>query len=467
MAIPKTWEPQRGPQTQAFETEADITGYGGAAGGGKSDLVLGLAHRRHDKSIVYRREFPQLQGMIDRSREIYHPIGGKFSAQPYPRWRFPDGRSIEFGAVNLVGDEKKYQGRPHDFLAFDEATEFAESQIRFLLGWMRSAQGIRCRAVMTFNPPTTAEGRWVISFFAPWLDEKYPKPARAGEIRYFVADKDGNDLEVDSPDPVLIKGEMMKPMSRTFIPARLDDNAHLSNTNYRAVLQALPEPLRSQMLAGDFRDFSGTAFFDRASLLVNDQPVDMPVRCDAVYAVIDSATKTGMQHDGTAVKYFATNKYFPGVAPVTVLDWDYVQISGDLLIEWLPSIFDRLEELARLTNARAGSVGVFIEDKNSGTILLQAALRRDMKAQAIDSKLTAMGKSERAMSVSGYVAQNMVKYSRHAYEKVVVFKNTSKNYSIIQVLDFRIGDENKNKPDDLLDTFTYGIALALGNSEGF
>jgi hypothetical protein len=36
-------------------------------------------------------------------------------------------------------------------------------------------------------------------------------------------------------------------------------------------------------------------------------------------------------------------------------------------------------------------------------ILLQQALRRGMPAQPIDSKLTAVGKDERAMSVSGYV----------------------------------------------------------------
>lgn len=52
-------------------------------------------------------------------------------------------------------------------------------------------------------------------------------------------------------------------------------------------------------------------------------------------------------------------------------------------------VFNRLEEVAQLCQARHGSVGAWIEDKNSGTILLQQALRRGMPAQAIDSKLTA------------------------------------------------------------------------------
>lgn len=253
MSLPKTWEPQKGPQTEAFETTADITGYGGSAGGGKTDLALGLAHLKHENSIIFRREFPQLKGMIKRSTELFLPIGGRYAGSPNPWWRWSDARSIEFGAVQHVGDEKKYQGQPHDLLVFDEATEFAELQIRFLLGWMRSAKGHRCRAVMTFNPPTTAEGRWIIQFFAPWLDDKHPNPAMPGELRWFISDEDGKDKEVDGPEPVMVSGRPMKPLSRTFIPARLDDNVYLADTNYRAVLQAMPEPLRSQMLYGDFK----------------------------------------------------------------------------------------------------------------------------------------------------------------------------------------------------------------------
>ena len=45
---------------------------------------------------------------------------------------------------------------------------------------------------------------------------------------------------------------MIVPKSRTFIPARLSDNPLLLATGYGATLQALPEPLRSQMLYGDF-----------------------------------------------------------------------------------------------------------------------------------------------------------------------------------------------------------------------
>ena len=126
-----------------------------------------------------------------------------------------------------------------------------------------------------------------------------------------------------------------------------------------------------------------------------------------------------------------------------------------------------LEELSRLCRARFGSLGAWIEDKNSGTILLQQAQRRGMPAQAIDSKLTAMGKDERAINVSGYVHRGNVKYSDHAFNKVSIYKQKSRNHLLDQVESFRIGDKKSDREDDLLDTFCYGIAIALGNAEGF
>jgi len=185
-----------------------------------------------------------------------------------------------------------------------------------------------------------------------------------------------------------------------------------------------------------------------------------------VFAVIDTASKTGTDHDATAVTFFALDK-LSGRAPLLILDWDIAQIEGALLETWLPMVFDRLEELSRLCGARHGSVGVWIEDKNSGTILLQQAIRRQWPATAIESKLTAMGKDERALSVSSYVHRENVKYTDYAFDKTTVHKRKSRNHLVDQIESFRIGDKNNKREDDLLDTFCYGIAIGLGNSEGF
>lgn len=72
--VPQLWTPQPGPQTMAYQSEADELFYGGAQGGGKSDLLLGLAATRHYHSVIFRRTFPLHRALIERSREILNPL---------------------------------------------------------------------------------------------------------------------------------------------------------------------------------------------------------------------------------------------------------------------------------------------------------------------------------------------------------------------------------------------------------
>lgn len=244
------WNPLPGPQTAAFESDADIIGYGGAAGGGKTDLACGKALRCHKNIMILRRESTQLVAVVARIEQLLGDREGYNGSDKI--WRRKD-KVIEFGSTPNLGDERKYQGRPHDFLVFDEAANFLEHQVRFLLGWLRTTDpNQRCQALFTFNPPTSAEGMWIIDFFAPWLKKNHPNPALPGEIRFF-ASIDGKDVEVGSGEPFERNGEMIKPQSRTFIPSRVTDNPYLMGTGYMNTLQALPEPLRSQMLNGDFQ----------------------------------------------------------------------------------------------------------------------------------------------------------------------------------------------------------------------
>jgi hypothetical protein len=118
-------------------------------------------------------------------------------------------------------------------------------------------------------------------------------------------------------------------------------------------------------------------------------------------------------------------------------------------------------------SARCGSIGVFIEDNNSGTILVQQALRCHWPAHTIESKLTAIGKDERAISGLRLRLSRGGHYSEHAFDKTVIYKGRSRNHLVEQVEGFRVGDKDNRREDDLLDTFCYGIALALGNENGY
>lgn len=245
------WVPQDGPQRMAYESEANIVFYGGAAGGGKTDLLLGLALTSQHHSIIFRREAVQLIGIEERMTSILGTRKGYNSQDGL--WRLPGGKVLELGSVKDEGDWMKYQGRPHDAKLFDEISHFTEAQFRTLIGWLRTdKENIRQRVVCAGNPPTSAEGEWVKRFWAAWLEPTHPNPARPGELRYYVTNEKGEDEEVPDSSPVAVGQDTVIPKSRTFIPSSVNDNLFLLSTGYRATLQSLPEPLRSQLLRGDF-----------------------------------------------------------------------------------------------------------------------------------------------------------------------------------------------------------------------
>lgn len=247
---PSKWLPLVGPQLDAFLSEADITFFGGGAGGGKTDLLAGLAEESHERSIIFRREYPQLRGIIDRFTEIRSGTAG-FNSQTGV-WRLGGGRTLELASVPREKDSWRFQGRPHDLKAFDEICHFSETQFRTIIGWNRTARkGQRIRVVCTGNPPMQPEEEWVIRFWAPWLDRDHSNPAAPGELRWFVV-MDGKDVEVDGPEAIMHKGEELRPLSRTFILALVDDNPFLMASGYKTTLQNLPEPLRTAMLKGIF-----------------------------------------------------------------------------------------------------------------------------------------------------------------------------------------------------------------------
>ena len=246
----RAWIPNPGPQVDAVFTEADELFYGGQAGGGKTSLILGLAATEHQRSLILRRTAKETQGLVEDLADI---IGNRDGwSQQQGTWRLP-GRTIEIGGCQLEEDKQRYKGQPHDLICFDELGDFSESQYIFITTWNRSTTpGQRCRVVATGNPPTNAAGLWLIKRWAAWLDPQHPNPANPGELRWFTAGEDDHEIEVDGPGPHMIRGEWIKAKSRTFIPAKLEDNPDLAATDYAATLAALPEELRAAYRDGRF-----------------------------------------------------------------------------------------------------------------------------------------------------------------------------------------------------------------------
>lgn len=262
-------------QAEVLDSKADIIGYGGAAGGGKSYLITGLAAEHHRRSAIIRPQKNQTQKFVlELNKMLGHRDG--YNSQT-SSWAFtaPDGgeRFVKFFGMDTPEDAQKQQGDDYDLKAYDEVTQMLEKDVRYTLTWNRTDDpNQRVRAVLAFNPPDTPEGRWVIKYFAPWLDPAHPNPAKDGELRYFATVGEDQDYEVAGPqrfvlqtlpsgqqipwynfDPALYGPEqIISPESRTFIHAKVTDNPYYMRTNYLQKLQSLPEPLRSQMMNGDF-----------------------------------------------------------------------------------------------------------------------------------------------------------------------------------------------------------------------
>lgn len=191
-------------------------------------------------------------------------------------------------------------------------------------------------------------------------------------------------------------------------------------------------------------------------------PSPRPTTCDCVYASIYSAAKTGKAANATAVIYWSRSRYVP--PPLMVLDWDLVRIQGQFIEVWLPQVFARLEALTVEVGAQLGGLGAYIENKGAGSVLLRIAEKNELPLMEINEKLAGVDKDERVLSASSYIQRDMVKFSNEAAEKTVDYNGVNVNHLMNQITGFAPGA--KDIDDELLNAFTYGVALGLGAEEG-
>lgn len=455
------WAPQAGPQTWLLSCPVGDVLFGGARGGGKTDALLGdwIAHAgQHGKNafgMIVRKTTNSLDEVIKRTQQLFPSLGAKWWASS-KTWVFSNGATLKLRWMEREIDSDHYRGHQYTWLGFDEADTWPDPNgIDRLRATLRSAAGVPCLIRLTANPGGPGH---------MWLKERYVDPA----------------------PPLTVFTDERKHVERVFIPSRLTDNRKLLDadpTYVDRLYSSGPAHLVRAWLDGDWNASASESFFTVDSLLLNGAPVPYPTATDRVYAVIDTALKDGVEHDGTAVVYYALNDLWRGefhkrvqmgkqvsipenAVPLTILDWEIRQIEGSLLVDWLPSVLKRCEHLAAQTRARFGSAGAWIEDKGSGIVLLQQARRGAWRHRVhpISNQLVKLGKEERVMHVGQFVYGGYTKISQYAWDKNTLYKDQHKNHFISQVCGFHLGQ--KTGPRDLLDCFTYGNAIGLGNQKG-
>ena len=212
--------------------------YGGAAGGGKSMGLLMCALQYVDQpdysALLLRRTFTMLNqsnGLIPMSKEWLMETDAKWSEMER-RWVFPNGAMLSFGYLESENDKYQYQGAQHQFVGFDELTQFTESQYEYLFSRLRRLKDsiIPIRMRSTSNPGGVGH---------EWVRQKFVKQP--------------------------------KSLDRIFIPAGLTDNPYLDQAEYILALKELDPVTRAQLLNGDWDVRQGGDIFKREWLRYYDE----------------------------------------------------------------------------------------------------------------------------------------------------------------------------------------------------
>lgn len=241
--------------------------YGGAAGGGKSDALLMGALQYVDvpgyAAILFRKSYPDLAlpgGLMDRAAEWLGPTDAHWDGST-KTWSFPSGASLSFGYLATEADKYRYKSAELQFVGFDEATQFTETQYRYLFSRLRRPAGwsdprlnavpLRMRAA---SNPGDVGHEWVKSRFIPRR----------------VVDPVSGDVSIETPvDPE--NGEY-----RVFVPARVEDNPHLDQASYKSNLRRLDHVEAKRLLDGDWDVVASGKMFSAEHVQVLDtRPIDV------------------------------------------------------------------------------------------------------------------------------------------------------------------------------------------------
>jgi predicted phage terminase large subunit-like protein len=256
-------KPNPGPQENFLSSPADITIFGGAAGGGKSYGLLMECLRNINNpgfgAVIFRKTAKQIQnegGLWHVSQPLYRSVGGT-PKETTLEWQFPSGARVSFACLDHESDKYNFDGAQIPLICFDELTHYSYSQFFYMLSRNRSTCGVKPYILATTNPDANS---WVKDFIQWWIDDEtgYPIPERAGMIRWFYHIENtlywyDSKREAMQAHPDL--SEKAEPKSLTFIPSKLEDNPMLmeKDPSYRANLLALPTVDMERLYHGNWK----------------------------------------------------------------------------------------------------------------------------------------------------------------------------------------------------------------------
>lgn len=250
------WKPQPGPQLDAImATWCPELFYGGAAGGGKSDFLVGdfvqdvPTYGGAWQGILFRKTLRELEKIIQRSMQIYPQTGGKWHEQK-KKWTWGNGATLIMAYMEHERDFTSYQGHEYTWIGWDELTNWpTDAPYRMMISRLRSSFNVPTKRIRaTANPGGVGHG---------WVKGRFIDPHPRG-YHPFIDEMTGRE--------------------RMFIPARLTDNRILmqNDPDYAAALQGVGSPeLVRAWLEGDWTIIAGAYFpeFSMDKHVVKPHPI--------------------------------------------------------------------------------------------------------------------------------------------------------------------------------------------------
>lgn len=225
--------------------------YGGAAGGGKSELLImlpvirGWINNARFHGIIFRRTYPQLnESIVPRAKLVYEPLGATYNATDH-MFTFPSGAVIRLSYLDKDDDARKHDTAEYNYCAFDELTAFTEFMYLYMTSRVRSSDPALPKIVRSASNPGNLGHTWVM--------KRFVKP---------------------NPDGGKLLRDKLTKQYRMYIPAKLQDNPYLTKDDpeYANRLAILPEAERRAKLDGDWFLFTGQVFSEFRSTHIPTEP---------------------------------------------------------------------------------------------------------------------------------------------------------------------------------------------------
>lgn len=269
--------PQPGSQTELWNllnpySEVTYIGFGGPRGGGKSfgmrSFFATICSQMPLHAVIVRQELEdlkrnhiepmkeELRAFIDRKIIRYNGQNKEFI--------FPNGSKLGFMYCKTDADLNRFQGLGIDLLGLEEAGQFTQNQMAYMISSVRKSPIAASSEEKVFYPPRVL---FTFNWGGPghkylrrifWDGQDQPHIGKKG-------DKSVYNIPHENPDDY------------RFIFAPFDQNKALQeeDPNYQDKLRLLSDKLQKAYIDGDPDAFTGT-FFNVARFVHEVEPFEIP-----------------------------------------------------------------------------------------------------------------------------------------------------------------------------------------------